>query len=170
MKKILLSTAAAVLAIGAANAQDNATQVVNVTVAPMVAIDFVPPGTPGVGNGDPVSTSFTSQNDMWSGKEIEGGNIRVQSTAAWTISAASSGWAGPNAAGTTLQLRCENGYGANGYDAYKTLTNGDQVAGGSYGPSQNMGVDYKVIMNPALQWAQAGTYTTTVTYTASVAP
>ncbi|MBL7717668.1 MAG: hypothetical protein JNL72_02430 [Flavipsychrobacter sp.] len=182
MKKLLLSALAVIgmaTATYAQNASATATQSVSLTLSNAIAITFTGSGT---NTGGAVTLPFSTVSDYANGVTSTAQQLKVQSNLAFDVTVKSNAsnftYTGTYTTGTTMPVSgvlklmvTANSTGGSivtpfSSTAYSTLTSTDQnlIANGTYGSNQLFSVQYQA--TPGFTYP-AGTYTTSVVYTAT---
>ena len=181
MKKIVIIAAAFLGFASAANAQvtANATQQVNLSLTNAIAITFTGSGTT---TGAAVSMPFTTVSDYTTGVTSSAQQLKVQSNKNFTVTvnanAANFTYTGSTTPAPSMPVSgvlgvevTANGTGGTiatpfSSSAYSTLTNTAQnlISNATYGGNQTFSVQYQA--TPGFAYP-AGTYTTSVVYTAT---
>ena len=181
MKKGII--AAAFLGLGftsnAQNASSNATQSVSLTLSNAIAITFTGSGT---NTGGAVTLPFSTVSDYANGVSSTAQQLKVQSNLPFDVAvkanAANFTYTGSYTTGTTMPVSgvlklmvTANSTGGSiatpfSSTAYSTLTSSNQnlINNGTYGSNQLFSVQYQA--TPGFAYP-AGTYTTSVVYTAT---
>ena len=183
MKKVIVLIAAAIVtfsvAVNAQNASSTATQNVSLTLSNAIAITFTGSGT---STGGAVTLPFSTVSDYANGVSSTAQQLKVQSNMPFDVTvkanAANFTYTGSYTTGTTMPVSgvlklmvTANSTGGSiatpfSSTAYSTLTSSNQnlINNGTYGSNQLFSVQYQA--TPGFAYP-AGTYTTSVVYTAT---
>ena len=183
MKKVIILIAIAIVsfsvAVNAQNASATASQSVSLTLSNAIAITFTGSGT---NTGGAVTLPFSTVSDYANGVTSTAQQLKVQSNLAFDVAVKANAtnftYSGSYTTGTTMPVsgvlklmvtaNSTGGSIASPFSgtAYSTLTATDQnlITNGTYGSNQLFSIQYKA--EPGFTYP-AGTYTTSVVYTAT---